>query len=110
MAWAPVPLHVDAVSKRVDRTIALDSVSFGVRAEISGALGPNDAGKTALIRTILDVMRPDAGRIELFGRAFQREDRNRITYLPEERPYRDVGSPFQGGRPYVASSSFGRLF
>ena len=85
-AGARSPLHVAAVSKRFDRTIALDRVSFEVRAgEIFGLLGPNGAGKTTLIRTILDLIKPDSGRIELFGRAFQREDRNRIGYLPEER-------------------------
>jgi ABC-2 type transport system ATP-binding protein len=81
---APVPLHAEAVSKRFDRTVALDSVSFEVRAgAIFGLLGPNGAGRTTLIRTILDFMRTDAARIELFG-AFQREDRNRIGYLPED--------------------------
>ena len=87
-AGAPVPLHVDAVSKRFDRTVALDSLSFEVRAgEIFGLLGPNGAGKTTLIRTILDFLRPDAGRIELFGRAFQRDDRNRIGYLRRSEDY-----------------------
>jgi ABC-2 type transport system ATP-binding protein len=83
---AAVPLQVAAVSKRFDRTVALDGVTFEVRAgEIFGLPGPNGAGKTTLIRTILDLIKPDSGRIELFGREFQREDRNRIGYLPEER-------------------------
>jgi ABC-2 type transport system ATP-binding protein len=85
-AGARAPLHVEAVSKRFDRTVALAGVSFDVRAgEIFGLLGPNGAGKTTMIRTILDLIKPDTGRIELFGRAFQREDRNRIGYLPEDR-------------------------
>jgi ABC-2 type transport system ATP-binding protein len=95
-AGARLPLHVDAVSKRFERTVALDDVSFEVRnGEIFGILGPNGAGKTTLIRAILDFIRPDSGRIELFGRAFQPEDRNRIGYLPEERglyPRQNVGA------------------
>jgi len=79
-------IRVDAVSKRFDRTVALDAVSFEVqRGEIFGLLGPNGAGKTTLIRTILDLIKPDSGRVELFGRAFQPDDRNRIGYLPEDR-------------------------
>jgi len=79
-------IRVDAVSKRFDRTVALDAVSFDVQpGEIFGLLGPNGAGKTTLIRTILDLIKPDSGRVELFGRTFQPADRNRIGYLPEER-------------------------
>jgi ABC-2 type transport system ATP-binding protein len=79
-------IRVDAVSKRFDKTVALDAVSFDVhQGEIFGLLGPNGAGKTTLIRTILDLIKPDTGRVALFGRAFQPSDRNRIGYLPEER-------------------------
>ena len=53
-------IRVDAVSKRFDRTVALDAVSFEVhQGEILGLLGPNGAGKTTLIRTILDLIKPD---------------------------------------------------
>jgi ABC-2 type transport system ATP-binding protein len=79
-------IRVAAVSKRFNRTIALDEVSLEIQpGEIFGLLGPNGAGKTTLIRTILDLIKPDRGRIEVFGRAFQPDDRNRIGYLPEER-------------------------
>ena len=35
------------------------------RREIFGLLGPNGAGKTTLIRTILDLIKPDSGRVEI---------------------------------------------
>jgi ABC-2 type transport system ATP-binding protein len=83
---APIPVVVDRVTKRFDKTLALDEVSLEIRqGEIFGLLGPNGAGKTTLIRTILDIIRPDSGRVEIFGRAFQSSDRDRIGYLPEER-------------------------
>jgi ABC-2 type transport system ATP-binding protein len=79
-------IRVDDVSKRFDKTLALDRVSLELhRGEIFGLLGPNGAGKTTLIRTILDLIKPDSGRVEIFGRAFAPSDRNRIAYLPEER-------------------------
>ena len=82
----PVPIRGDGVTKRFGQTVALDTVSLQVeRGEIFGLLGPNGAGKTTLIRTILDIIKPDAGRLEVFGRTFQPADRDRIGYLPEER-------------------------
>jgi ABC-2 type transport system ATP-binding protein len=80
------PILVDDVSKRFDKTVALDRVSLQIdRGEVFGLLGPNGAGKTTLIRTIIDLIRPDSGRVEIFGRAFTASDRNRFGYLPEER-------------------------
>ncbi len=91
-----VPIHVDRVSKRFHATLALDDVSLEVgRGEVLGLLGPNGAGKTTLIRAILDIIKPDSGRIEIFGRAFRPEDRDRCGYLPEERglyPRQQVGA------------------
>jgi len=89
-------VRVDEVTKRFDKTLALDRVSLDLhRGEIFGLLGPNGAGKTTLIRTILDLIKPDSGRVEIFGRSFAPADRNRIGYLPEERglyPRQKVGA------------------
>jgi ABC-2 type transport system ATP-binding protein len=84
------------VTTRIPPIVALDDVSLELRAgEIVGLLGPNGAGKTTLIRTILDIIKPDSGRIELFGRPFEPAVRNRVGYLPEERglyPRQKVGA------------------
>jgi len=82
----PLPIRVDRVSKRFDKTLALDAVSLEVGAgEIFGLVGPNGAGKTTLIRTVLDIIKPDSGTVEVLGHAFGPADRDRIGYLPEER-------------------------
>jgi ABC-2 type transport system ATP-binding protein len=90
------PIRVDRVSKCFDKAVALDEVSFEARrGEVFGLLGPNGAGKTTLLRTILDIIKPDSGRVELFGRPFRPEDRDRVGYLPEERglyPRQRVGA------------------
>lgn len=65
---------------------AVDHISLCVRrGEILGMLGPNGAGKTTTIRMILNIIAPDEGRIEILGRSFCEELKNRIGYLPEER-------------------------
>ncbi len=56
--------------KRFEETCALDGVDLVVEeGEIRGLLGPNGAGKTTLLRVLLGLVRPDAGSVELFGRA-----------------------------------------
>ncbi|MGD9695914.1 MAG: ABC transporter ATP-binding protein [Thermoleophilia bacterium] len=55
--------------------------------EVLGYLGPNGAGKTTTIRMLLDLLRPTAGRVELFGLDPRREGvaaRRRVGYLPGE--------------------------
>lgn len=77
---------LENVSKRFGQTQAADNVSLHVESgEIFGLLGPNGAGKTTTIRMMLDIMRPDNGRITIFNGPMTEEKKNRIGYLPEER-------------------------
>src|SRR5262245_4339198 len=76
----------EGVRKAYNGVTAADDVSFEVKAgEIFGLLGPNGAGKTTLIRILMDILRPDAGRIAIDGRASWEADKDRVGYLPEER-------------------------
>jgi len=59
-----------ALTKHFGRTRAVDGVDLIVgEGEVRGLLGPNGAGKTTLLRMLLGLVRPDAGSIELLGRA-----------------------------------------
>ncbi|MEV6964165.1 ABC transporter ATP-binding protein [Hamadaea sp. NPDC051192] len=71
--------------KRYRRRLAVDGVSFSVgRGEVVGLLGPNGAGKTTVIKSLLGLVRPDAGEILLLGRpATEPPARARVGYLPE---------------------------
>jgi ABC-2 type transport system ATP-binding protein len=64
-ASAPYPvLAVDGLRKTYGETVAVDDVSFAVRAgEIVALLGPNGAGKTTTINIVLGVLAPTAGTI-----------------------------------------------
>jgi ABC-2 type transport system ATP-binding protein len=78
-------VRIDALVKRYGESLALDGVSLSVaRAEAFGLVGANGAGKTSLIRCMLDLTACDAGRIEIFG-VPSREPRARaaLVYLPE---------------------------
>lgn len=85
-------IQVDHISKTFGTMRAVDDVSFSVASgEIFGLLGPNGAGKTTSIRIILDLFKPDAGRVEILGGAMSEAKKALIGYLPEERGlYQDV--------------------
>ena len=67
---------------------ALRGVNLEVKqGEIYGFLGPNGAGKTTTIRCMLDLIRPQAGSINILGLDPQKapvEVRSQIGYLPGE--------------------------
>ncbi|MEO0094391.1 MAG: ABC transporter ATP-binding protein [candidate division WOR-3 bacterium] len=66
----------------------LKGISFEVyKGEVFGFLGPNGAGKTTTIKTITGLIRPDKGRVEIFGYPPNSlEAKGRIGFLPES-PY-----------------------
>ena len=79
-------LTVRNLRKEYDTVVAVDGVSLDVhRGELFGLLGPNGAGKTTTIRTVLNIIEPDAGEIAFDGKPFTPEMWNIIGYLPEER-------------------------
>jgi ABC-2 type transport system ATP-binding protein len=77
---------LDGVSKSFDGVCAVRGLSAQVPAgTIYGFLGPNGAGKTTTLRMIMDILRPDGGRIEVLGAASARQAKDRVSYIPEER-------------------------
>jgi ABC-2 type transport system ATP-binding protein len=79
-------LEIDQVSKRYGDVVALDGITFQVRAgEIFGLVGSNGAGKTTAMRIVLGVLAADAGAVRWDGRAVDFDVRRRIGYMPEER-------------------------
>ena len=78
-------LRVSGLSKRYRRLVALDDVTFSVRAgEVLGLIGPNGAGKTTLFECLAGVLPPSAGSVECDGHALAAGDRHRILfYLPD---------------------------
>lgn len=56
------------LTKRYGPVVALDALDLTVPpGEVFGFLGPNGAGKSTTIRLLLGLVRPTAGRAELFG-------------------------------------------
>ena len=79
-------LEIDGISKRYGQTVAVEDLTFEVRAgELFGFVGRNGAGKTTTMRAVLGVLAPDAGVVRWLGVPLTFEARRRIGYMPEER-------------------------
>jgi len=74
---------VSEVTKRLRRQLVLSRVSLtAAAASVLGLIGANGAGKTTLLRLLLGLMRPDSGRVSLFGNAPQVALRmHRVAYF-----------------------------
>jgi lantibiotic transport system ATP-binding protein len=56
------------LTRRFGAQIAVDDLNLlAPEAGVYGFLGPNGAGKTTTIRMLLGLIRPDAGKVRLFG-------------------------------------------
>ncbi len=79
-------LNAVHLHKTFGNTKAVDDLSFSIEeGTMYGLLGPNGAGKSTTIRMIMQIILPDAGRIELFGAPACARHLDAIGYLPEER-------------------------
>ena len=73
---SPVALNVADVARAFGRRPVLRGVTFSARrGEMVGIVGENGAGKSTLLRILAGLLRPDRGRVDLWGR---------IGYCPQE--------------------------
>jgi ABC-2 type transport system ATP-binding protein len=90
-------INVSGLTKYYGKTLGIEDVNFTVEeGEIFGFLGPNSAGKTTTIRLLLDLLRPNRGKIVLFNAQLKRNQvdlKERIGYLPGDfLPYGEMKS------------------
>jgi zinc transport system ATP-binding protein len=78
-------IRVNNLKFRYNGMDVLSRVTFAVEeGEYLGIVGPNGSGKSTLIKNILGILKPEEGRIELFGRdsgVFSQWEK--IGYLPQ---------------------------
>jgi Cu-processing system ATP-binding protein len=87
---APAALRVSGVAKRFGKLQVLESVDTVLpTGRVTAIVGPNAAGKSTLIKCVLGLVRPDAGRIEVFGEPVGADPayRARIGYMPQGAPF-----------------------
>jgi ABC-2 type transport system ATP-binding protein len=77
---------MEHINKSFAEFLVIKDLSMEVKeGAIFGFLGANGAGKTTTMRMILDILRPDSGRIAWNGKDVRQVPRRNWGYLPEER-------------------------
>jgi len=67
-------IEIKGLTKKFKDVKAVDELSLNVnKGDIFGFLGPNGAGKSTTIRMLLTLIRPNGGKIRLFGKSLKEE-------------------------------------
>jgi zinc transport system ATP-binding protein len=92
LANREIAVQFDAVSFAYGDVPVLENASFHIhQGEFAALIGPNGSGKTTVLKLLLGLERPAAGRITLFGAASgaanaQATWRDRLGYVPQHPP------------------------
>lgn len=85
-------IEIDGLTKRYGRLTVLRDLELCIPAgRVTALVGPNAAGKTTLVKAVLGLVRPDAGRITVNGVAVGGDPsyRERIGYMPQHPAFPD---------------------
>ncbi len=76
-------VHIEDLSVHYGKTAALADVHLDVaEGEYLGIIGPNGGGKSTLLKAMLGLVKPSAGKIEVFG-APPGSGRAAVGYVPQ---------------------------
>jgi zinc/manganese transport system ATP-binding protein len=80
-------VSVEGLGLRFDERVLWENLSFELQpGEFLAVLGPNGTGKTSLIRILLGLLEPSAGRALVNGSP-PREGRQHVGYVPQQRAF-----------------------
>lgn len=87
-------LEINGITKRY-KDFTLDNINLSLqKGSIMGFIGSNGAGKSTTIKAILNLIKIDEGKIEIFGkdsRKYEREIKNRIGFvLDQSHFYKEI--------------------
>ena len=86
-----IVLEARGLAKRYGEVLAVDDVSFSLRAgETVGLLGGNGAGKTTTIAMLLGLLLPSEGRIAVLGEDMVRHRYRALPRMNFSSPYVDL--------------------
>jgi ABC-2 type transport system ATP-binding protein len=80
-------IELQGVTKRYGQRAALRDLTLSIGPGVTGLLGPNGSGKSTLIKSLLGLLKIQAGTASVLGYRLpgqQRLIRDRVGYLPED--------------------------
>ncbi len=83
-------ISASGLAKRFGRLPVLRGIELMLPAgRITGLIGPNAAGKTTFIKSVLGLVRPDTGTLTVLGSAVNGDERYRrdIGYMPQSAQF-----------------------
>ena len=105
---ASAPLAAIHVARWYGNVVAVNDVTFGMGAGVTGLLGPNGAGKSTLLHMLAGLLSPSSGMVLIEGRPPGRdlEVYRRVGLSPE----RDAAYSFLTAREFaLLSARLGRV-
>jgi len=94
-------VQAEKISKWYGNVLGVSDISLEITPGIKGLLGPNGAGKSTFLKIATGHLKPNIGRISLFGKNISRHRKifSRVGYCPEHDSfYRELT-----GRQFIAS-------
>jgi ABC-type multidrug transport system ATPase subunit len=77
-------LSIQGISKKYGKVQAVNGLFIEIqKSQVFGLLGPNGSGKTTTLSILLDLIKPDNGTFEWFGKPPSKESRKRIGSVIE---------------------------
>ncbi|WP_147533577.1 ABC transporter ATP-binding protein [Bacillus marasmi] len=94
-------VELTGVTKQYANGRGIKNINLTVRqGDVVGILGPNGAGKTTLLKCLTGLIKPDQGKIELFGHDIEEQ---------YKRAIRNVGACIGQGMMYDNMTAFQNL-
>lgn len=94
-------IEVEGLCKRYDG-FAIENLNLSIpQGGIMGFIGANGAGKTTTIYSILNIIPVDAGRIQIFGKDYKKDEqeiKQDIGVVFDEMGYHEIMTPLQINR------------
>jgi len=93
----------------------LSDINFSIKSEeILGIIGPNGSGKTTLVKLLANILKPESGKVSLFGKDVAKFNQNElaktVAYVPQNVeiifPFTVLEVVLMGRSPYIKGLGF----
>ena len=75
-------IEIRDLTKYYGKAKAVDDLSLSINeGEFFGFIGPDGAGKTTVVRTLLGLISPTAGQVRVFGKDIIKQKKEILRYV-----------------------------